>query len=290
MNIHITDFTGLCNRLESLAIALCIREYYPAEIYCRWPEADAFHIPDIHWNRGGWRRWNRTKIRELSEEQFCHLPRRGNLFLRGIRGEPDAVKLRQLDWIRRHIRLHPGLVRQAVSLFPSDQPVVGVHLRRGDFRQQKTSSHRALGDTWLRSTMDTVLEQHPETRFFLSHTGSPQEFDWIYERYDCFNSGSTSPYTYKGAAHASANHPILDLFCLACCDPVIVTPRSSFSHWATNILGKPATAIWPCADGRLPFKAHRPGLITLESWAELVQSHAMDVPCPVPVPPNVDWL
>jgi hypothetical protein len=291
MNIHITDFTGLCNRLEALAVALCIREYYPAEIFCRWPESDSFHIPSIKWNCGGWRRWRRTKIRELSDEGFRGLDSCGNLYLRGIRGGPKAAKLRQLRWIRDNIRLHPRLVKVVQDQFDAETPVVGVHLRRGDFQVAKDARYRALGDSWLRKTLDLISASTPGVRFFLSHTGDGTEFSWIYERYDAFSTNTTSPYTYKGPAHSSANHPVLDLFSLACCTSVVVTPGSSFSHWATNILGEPGHAIFPCGAGKKPFLARRSGVITLEDWAAVVREDP-DVPGDLPAarPPNLDWL
>jgi hypothetical protein len=255
MKLFISDFTGLCNRLEALAFAYVIRDHYGHEIVLDWPELASFRVEGTR--RGPlrpWHRLNSIKLRDCDAATFQSLGRYRNIVLRGLTGAPVPEVARAALKVAGDLRLAPHLARAVHELFlpaqKANRNVVGVHLRRGDFQgadspvYDTTQKYPAVPDWWFRWAMEQLRATRPGTIFYIAGTGDPSALPWLAD-FDCLHLRTPSPYRYKGPTHASATDPAAELFALACCPALLATPASSFSHWAANILGSPSQVFFP---------------------------------------------
>lgn len=255
MKLFLSDFTGLCNRLEALAFAYVIREHFGHEIVLDWPELDSFSVAGTR--RGKFRPWHRLgyiKLRDCDAATFQSLGRYRNIVLRGLAGAPPSEIAHAAVRVAGDLRLKPRLADAVRALFSpaqkSGRNVVGVHLRRGDFEganspvYDTTRKYPAVPDWWFRWAMEQIRAERPETLFYIAGTGDPTALPWL-ANFDCLFLREASPYHYKGPTHGSAADPAAELFALACCPAILATPASSFSHWAANILGPPSQVFLP---------------------------------------------
>ncbi len=252
--IYLQDFIGLSNRLETLALAFALRAAHGHEIRLDWPELDAFSVADTHRGRPGlWGRIGAARVRVCSPELFQQLKHRRTVLLRGMLG-PDPEMQAVYPTLPSKLRLAPPLRAAVQTTFTQlgPHPVVGVHVRRGDFIEGNPETYDATGRRhpavplwWYEHAMERILARSPETRFLLCCTGDPSLLAHWRKRFHLVEVPAVSPYTYKGADHASARHPVADLFALACCPVLLATPISSFSHWAANVLGCPTVCLTP---------------------------------------------
>jgi hypothetical protein len=255
MKLFISDFTGLCNRLEALAFAYVIRDHFGHEIVLDWPELDSFRVAGTR--RGPMRPWHRLgaiKLRDCDAATFQSLGRYRTIVLRGLTGAPVAEVAQAARKVAGDLQLAPHLAHAVRELFlpaqKANRNVVGVHLRRGDFEganspvYDTTRKYPAVPDWWFHWAMEQVRAARPETLFYIAGTGDPSALPWL-ANFDCLFLREPSPYGYKGPTHASAADPAAELFALACCPALLATPASSFSHWAANILGSPAQVFLP---------------------------------------------
>lgn len=131
------------------------------------------------------------------------------------------------------------------------RPVVGVHLRRGDFpllADEFYDLHQALLSAvpiwWYEWVMQAIVKRQPATCFLLCCSGAPEAAATLRKHFDIVEIPITNPYK-KSAGHCSAHHPVADLFALACCPVILATPVSSFSHYAANVLGRESACLVP---------------------------------------------
>lgn len=254
--IFVTDYIGLCNRLEALTLSFAIREYYGHEIFLDWPELDAIRIigakasPIRVWDRVG-----SIKIRNCSESVFCSIGNYRSIIQRTGDG-PSLILGRLFLPVARRIRINPILRQTIIDEFQKRQGnlIVGVHIRRGDFHlaNQETyditkTRHPAVPTWWYEYAMKKLVERYRNVSFFISCSGDAQDIALLNKNFDTFELPTYSPYSYKGEDHRSTRHPVADLFALACCHMLIGTPFSTFSHYAANALGGPCHCILPPA-------------------------------------------
>jgi len=220
-----------------------------------WPELDAFTIDGtIRRKAGLFDRIGRIKVRDCDRELFETLGKYRTIILRGMDGPSDLLDPWYLKSARR-LRLFPEHAETIRKTFAGFQgrPVVGVHIRRGDFILPEVEDeydavwtrHAAVPLWWYEHVMTEMVRHCPEVCFFLSCTGSSEEYRGLREKFEVFEMPVLSTYNYKGAGHSSVRHPVTDLFALASCSVIIATPKSSFSHYAAHVLGSPSTAILP---------------------------------------------
>jgi hypothetical protein len=95
--------------------------------------------------------------------------------------------------------------------------------------------------------MGEIQKAVPDVAFFVSCSGSLSSFPNLQRSFDVFDLPVASTYGYKGPDHASSRHPAADLFALGCCDTLIGSPCSTFSHYAANMLGRPTQVLVPPA-------------------------------------------
>jgi hypothetical protein len=304
MRSYISDFTGICNRLEALVFAFSIREYFGHEIWLDWPELDALQIATTRRGNGGLlKKINSIKVRDCDYATFTSLYKYKNIHIRGLAGAHPESLDRQLPRVIDAVRLRPELIAEVKNMYSRiGSPVIGVHIRRGDFvvpasvADFNKNRHSAIPDSWLIRSFDMLLEKFPGVQFYLSATGKIEDYKFLVDRYPCHMLDVRSPYGYKGAGHSSETHPIADLFALSCCSIILGTPRSSFSHWASNCLGGQSTVIMPVPkDGsfsELRLAVRKFGFCRLPEWMKYDWLHSDENPDKLPQPASAytDWL
>ncbi len=250
--LFIDEFVGISNRLEALPLAFAIRRAYGHEIILDWHELDSFSVDETR--RGKVRilaRIGALRVRNCDEVLFRQLANR-KIILRSLDGPADRLDPIYLE-VARKIRLASDLSAQIRTLFEGlrGRPVVGVHIRHGDYTLTDTERYEAAAEWpavpvwWYAEAMRSIARAQKDAVFFLCSTGDPEHYRKAFGGLDVVTLNIKSPYGYKGPDHESAVNPVADLFALACCPVILATPISGFSHWAANVLGAPSTAIVP---------------------------------------------
>lgn len=252
--IFVTDYLGLCNRLEAMTMAFAIQARHGHEICVDWPQLDALGIDGTVVRRPGLlARIGVLRLHTCTREEFERLGCWRNILLRGPEG-PDAILDPLFLPTARRVRLRPAFARVVDAAFApfGDRPVAGVHIRRGDFilADEETydvngSRFPAVPTWWYEWMMGRIVARQPDTAFLLSCTGDSDEFRMLKKNFDVFEVGATSAYPFQRAGHQARGHPVADLFALARCSVLLATPRSTFSHYAANALGEPTTCLLP---------------------------------------------
>lgn len=251
--IYIDDFVGISNNLETLPLAFAIRKAYGHEIILDWPELDSFSVADTR--RGAVRilaRIGAIRLRSCDDRRFRGLKNR-KIILRSLDGPAFHLDPIYLE-VAGKIRLNPDLaegIRETFSRF-GDRPVVGVHLRRGDYTDVSCDGYDVTSVEWpsvpiwwYEHVMAAVVRRQKDALFLLSATGDPDSYKVIRKNFDVVSLNVPNPYGYKDGGHESHVHPVADMFALACCPVILATPLSGYSHWAANVLGGPSTCLVP---------------------------------------------
>ena len=253
--LYVEEFVGITNRLETLPLAFAIRKEYGHDIILDWRELDSFSVDDT-------RRGKVTLLTKLGAERVHNCD---EAVFNGLRGK--KILLRSLDGpaerldpiymeipSKIHLKGHLAAEIRAMFAAVGSRPVVGVHIRHGDFRVVDPSAYRIEGHEWpavpiwwYEQTMAALVRKNKDICFFLSCTGDPDSHGSLTKNFDIVTVPVESHYGYKneGNDHRSTVNPVADLFALACCPLVLATPISGYSHWAANVLGIPATCIVP---------------------------------------------
>ncbi|ABB32568.1 hypothetical protein GeomeDRAFT_1897 [Geobacter metallireducens RCH3] len=251
--LYINEFVGISNRLETLPLAFAIRQAYGHDIILDWHELDSFSVEGTR--RGKVRALTKlgaVRVRNCDEEMFGRLAGR-KIILRSLDGPSELLDPIYLD-VARKVRLNPSLATQIRSFFgrTSGRPVVGVHIRHGDFqvvdpdRYENTATEwPAVPLWWYERAMAAIQARQKDTVFFLAGTGDPDTYTELHRNFDVATLDVVSHYDYKGPDHDSRVNPVADLFALACCPLMLATPISGYSHWAANALGGPTDCIVP---------------------------------------------
>jgi hypothetical protein len=250
--LYITNFAGLGNRLEALTLARALQDAYGGQILLDWPELDALRVPFARFGRLPlFGRWRARRVRNCDEAQFAALREESSILLRGLHGPPDRMRALYLRTMS-DLRLRPDLKDAVERMFRSvgARPVVGVHLRRGDFAASTgdydtTTSTPALPMDWVEAALHRCLEFWRGCVFFVSATGPQEDYARLGRNFDLLQVPVKNPYAPKWEGHSALAHPVADLFALACCEVVVATPLSSFSHVACNALGPASICLVP---------------------------------------------
>ena len=252
--IFITDYVGLSTRLEALATAFLISEKFGHQVCIDWLEADALTVDGTRkGNRGLLGRLNSIKLKEDWPDKFSSLANYTNINLRTHHGPEHLLGQRYLSTAKR-VKLRSDLIEVIKDTFNvyRDRPLVGVHIRRGDFPlvnpdrfDVNASEWPAVPDWWYEHVMSEIQKCWPDVAFFVSCSGSLNDFPKLQAKFDMFDLPVASPYINIYHGHAAARHPATDLFALACCRTLIGSPCSTFTHYAANMLGESTQILVP---------------------------------------------
>jgi len=253
--VYIDEFVGITNRLETLPLAFAIQKAYGHKIILDWRELDSFSVDDT--KRGKVTVFSKIggeRVRDCDRAIFDGLAKK-KVILRSLDGPSELLDPIYME-IPPKIHLKKHLTDEIKKTFAlaGGRPVVGVHIRHGDFRLVDQDSYSINGEDWpavpvwwYEKIMAKIVEKNKDACFFLSCTGDPASHEALIKNFDTISLSVASPYGYKNKTHAhrSAVNPVADLFALACCPMMLATPISGYSHWATNVLGIPATCLLP---------------------------------------------
>ncbi len=253
--VFITEYVGLSTRLEALAMAFLISEYFGHEVCIDWHELDALNVVGARRRgRGVLGRIDSLKLRNYDTASFHSIARHRNVVLRTHEGPRHLLDKLYLPTARR-VKLRPDLIETIRETFAryAGRPLVGVHIRRGDFPllgdeafDVNATEWPAVPDWWYAHVMALIRRAFPDVAFFVACTGGLDEYPAL-KGFDVFDLPTAFPYGYKGPSHAALRHPAADLFALACCAVIVATPCSTFSHYAADMLGAPSTLLVPPA-------------------------------------------
>ncbi len=254
--VFITEYVGLSTRLEALALAFLISERFGHEVCLDWHELDALVVKGAHQRgRGLLGRLNSLKLMGDASADLERVAHHRNVNLRTHHGPSELLRQLYLPTAQR-VTLRPDLTAVIRDTFHPfrNRPLVGVHIRRGDFPLINPDMFDvnafvwpAVPDWWYEHVMAQIQQSVPDVAFFVSCSGSLDAFPNLRRRFEVFDLPAASPYAYKEAGHASARHPAADLFALGCCDTLIGSPCSTFTHYAANMLGRPTQILVPPA-------------------------------------------
>ena len=262
--VFITEYVGLSTRLEALAMAFMISDYFGHQVCIDWNELDALHIVGASVRRPGLLgRLNSLKLKGDTRDNFHRIQAHRNVNLRTHEGPRHLLEKYLLPTAQR-VKLRPDLIEVIRDTFTryADRPVVGVHIRRGDFPLVSQTEFDvnafiwpAVPDWWYEHVMAQIQRAVPDVAFFVSCSGSLDAFPNLQKNFDVFDMPAASPYDYKqqgNAGHQSRGHPAVDLFALACCSTLVGSTCSTFTHYAANMLGRPTTILLPPAHKIFP--------------------------------------
>lgn len=305
--IYIANTSGLGNRLESLVLASMIEDRFGHRIYLDWPEADCLHVAGTHvgalpfWERP----WS-AKVRNFDMAEFETLGKVDVISLRGTFG-PRELQRRYVQPTAARLRPHPRIgaaIRDTFATRPG-RPAVAVHIRQGDYvvasdnYDAASTRHPAPPLWWYEHVMEAWVRRYPDVFFALGYSGDPAALAQLEKRFDIVTFPQVFDYRPLLPGHASAGHPVVDMFGLACCTTLIATSTSNFSHWACNLLGPRSRSVLPpprmTRDAAAFGIADLWGCVMLD-WREAAQTgHGVsligsDRDIPPPSPPVTDWL
>lgn len=305
--IYISNCSGLGNRLETLLLATMIEDRFGHEIFIDWPENESLRIAGTR--VGGIPVWDRlvsTKVRDLDELQFEALSGLNVISLRGTYG-PREMQKRYLLPTAARLKPHPSIglkIREAFAPY-GKRPAVGVHIRQGDFDvaddvyDANSTRHPSPGIWWFEHVMEAYSKRFPDVYFVLGYCGHVSILESLKSRFDIVMLPKLFEYKTLLPGHLSEGHPVVDMFALACCTTIIATPTSSFSHWATNVLGPQSTCVLPpprMDRGNPAFSTGNLSGCVLLDWREAAERgekmclvHDSDEIC-LPSAPDADWL
>ena len=251
--IYIEDFCGLCNRLEIFVLAYAIHRAFGHDIVLGWPELDVLRVEGTRRGTPGlWGRWGAARVRKCDSESFQSLAQQRNIILRGFSG-PEEWMNNVYEEAASKLRLRASLADEVTAVFRriGSRPVVGVHLRQGDFPllscelYDLTQSRLCAVPVWWHEwVMQAIVRRQPDTCFLLCHNGETETASRLKKHFDVIEVPVANPYR-KRPGHRSTHHPVADLFALACCPVILATPVSSFSHYAANVLGSESVCLLP---------------------------------------------
>jgi len=253
-SVFITEYVGLSARLETLALAFMISDYFGHEVCIDWHEIDALNIVGVqHRSRGLLGRIDSVKLRADMMDNFKLLGHHRNINLRTHHGSQHLLERYYLPTGQR-VKLRPDLIDVIRNTFAryANRPLVGVHIRRGDFpliSQTEFDANAcvwpAVPDWWYEHVMAEIQKAVPDVAFYVSCSGSLDAFPNLRKNFDVFMMPAASPYGYKGQGHQSSTHPAVDLFALACCRLLVGSSCSTFTHYPAHMLGGPTTVLIP---------------------------------------------
>ncbi|MBF0421457.1 MAG: hypothetical protein HQL73_00510 [Magnetococcales bacterium] len=258
--VYSTLFAGLCNRLEALPLCFAFHEYFGHEVMLDWPEAHDLHIAGARFcSLRPWMKLGAVRFTSLDPDEFARLGKYRLLMQKGLFGGIPHINRRLYLETGRRLRLNPGLMVALMKQFASvadDALIVGVHIRRGDYRLGSDADiydlsnhiHSLVPLWWYEYAMAVVMQRYGKVMFYLSHNGlTVDEETRLCQTFPVMQAPRDNPYRPKRRGHQAEANPVRDLFSLACCPIIIGSPMSTFTHYPAHALGRPTLVIQPLA-------------------------------------------
>jgi len=141
--LYIDEFVGISNRLETLPLAFAIRKAYGHDIVLDWHELDSFSVDET--TRSKLRIFSKLgalRVRSCDRALFDTLGGR-KIILRSLNGPSEMLDPIYLE-VARRVKLASELRRDITRTFDQlrGKPVVGVHIRHGDYELESADVYR----------------------------------------------------------------------------------------------------------------------------------------------------
>ncbi|MBF0421124.1 MAG: hypothetical protein HQL78_13285 [Magnetococcales bacterium] len=255
--VYSTLFAGLCNRLEALPLCFAFQEYFGHEVLLDWPETDDLRVVGARFCKlWPWMKLGAKRFASPTPDEFARLGRHRVLMQKGLFGGIPQVNRRLYLATAARLRLHPRhIVAIHEQLTPcNDTIVVGVHIRRGDYRPGPDGDvfdiahhiHSQVNLWWYEYAMERVMTRYGKVVFYLAHNGlTREEENRLGHSFPLIQAPRDNPYRPKRQGHQADANPLRDLFTLACCPIIIGSPMSTFTHYPAHALGRPTLVIQP---------------------------------------------
>lgn len=157
---------------------------------------------------------------------------------RGFKVEGDF-----LDLVRETFRPNTNIIESVDKEFNRyiDYTVIGVHIRRGDYKDFRNGIFYFTDDVWVNILKLLVSNSDKKIVFFIS---TNEKIDW--NNYKDFETFSLK----------EIQGPSADLYGLSKCD-YIIGPPSTFSNWAALIGEKPLCFVYNKDNPEIRFRIPR---------------------------------
>ncbi|MBF0146796.1 MAG: hypothetical protein HQL84_05115 [Magnetococcales bacterium] len=255
--VYSTLFAGLCNRLEALPVCFAFHEYFGHEVMLDWPEFHDLQVIGARYCRlRPWMKLGAKRFSVPDPEEFVRMGRYRILIQKGLFGGIPRINRRLYLATAARLRLHPRLILELTRQFTphDDSFMVGVHIRRGDYRPGPEEDqydldhhiHSRVPLWWYEYAMKEVMRRYGKVTFYLAHNGLTRDEETHLEHtFPIIQAPRDNPYHPKRQGHQAGANPVRDLFALACCPVIIGTPMSSFTHYPAHALGRETLVIQP---------------------------------------------
>ena len=245
--IATTFHAGLCNRIYEWTLLRELSDYYKMDILLDWPEIKdgTLDLPNTHYfdfSNASQEFLNsflpiNTSSAILSHVTDLNLNQNNNYILSCGWGYNRSLtdRSKRLNEIRLN-----QVYRKKIESFLAqygDSRIVGLHVRRGDYRsikEFKTSGNFRIPDSWYLDVADKVLARFPDTKFFLATDGTDDEKKVLLHNLPIISICSDSQ---------TPRQDVLELFTLTKL-PFIIASVSTFSMFAREYRTQ-QVQIWP---------------------------------------------
>ncbi len=185
---------GLCNRLEMLMAAYAFRRRYGHSVTVDWPDATLMSLPLVRLGAPQW--WRRLTGYGIALDS-CDLDAIGRRLtvdvrsISSISGTMTELEIRELGAL---IKPADALAREMhEALLPVlEKPVVGVHIRQGDFVSGDDQGYRAIDGRhtrlpiwWYEWMMARIAAEVPEVVFLLCVSGEAKPLQSLMDTFNC---------------------------------------------------------------------------------------------------------
>lgn len=242
--LTIEVLAGMANRLRALISAICLAEDLDRNLHVIWSANDPACMARFEslWDRSTLPPWVRVDMGPLEEPGVMVLSpmdmeeyvKRGDT--RPIRSYGHFHQSDMPRWLKYLRKLQPS-VQCAYQLntpfLTNTNPIVGVHIRRGDHTKARLNSP-------LAPFLEAMAYEPPETKFLVA-TDDPLErraIEAAFPGRTWFPATTLSRMTQKGMQDA-----VLDFIGLSRCRKIFGSYDSSFSQLASLYGNKPIHVI-----------------------------------------------
>jgi hypothetical protein len=231
-----TIFTaGLCNRLYTWVLLRNLADYYEMNIVLDWEELKdkilhlpiTYHLDFCRPSKEVYKLFTPICAYSIRCPSELNLdPRRDYVVLGGFYHSP-ALANKNRKKLVNEVKFNSSY-EAYVDLFLSEfsgQPVVGLHIRRGDYRLTDRfiiGSPYRIPDSWYLDIARQFLKRFPEVKFFLATDGTDEEKRIFLENLPIISISTNSKLHRQD---------ILELLTLTKL-PVIIASCSTFSSFA----------------------------------------------------------
>ena len=201
--VYVDNCCGLCNRLEIFVLASAIQRAHGHEIILGWPELDVLRIDGVRYGTPGiLGRWGAVRLRSCDMEAFAKLAGCKHIILRGLGGPAEKMAPIYLETASK-IALRTPLAEEVGAFFREigPRPVVGIHLRQGDFPLLSEEVYD-LNQAWLSAVplwwhewvMDAIVQRQPDVRFLVCQTQAEQAVAALRKNFEILELPIGNPY------------------------------------------------------------------------------------------------